>query len=71
LQNPGLDETIPQEAPPEDAPTPQQCTSPTAAYKLQKDKLQRFHLNPLNNLQYLHLSTIPQMNHLPNRNQSQ
>jgi len=46
LQNPGLEETTPQEAPPEDAPTPQQCTSPTAAYKLQKDKLQRLPPQP-------------------------
>jgi len=46
LQNPGLEETIPQEAPPEDAPTPQQCTTPTEAYKLQEDKLQRLPPQP-------------------------
>ena len=46
MQNPGLEETTPQEAPPEDAPTPQQCTSPTEAYKLQKDKLQRLPPQP-------------------------
>jgi len=46
LQKSGLEETTSQEAPPENAPTPQQCTSPTAAYKLQKDKLQRLPPQP-------------------------
>ena len=46
MQNPGLEEITPPEAPPEDAPTSQQCTSPTEAYKLQKDKLQRLPPQP-------------------------
>ena len=46
MQNPGLEEKTPQEAPPEDAPTLQQCTSPTEAYKRQKDKLQRLPPQP-------------------------
>ena len=46
MQSPGLEETTPQEAPPEDAPTPQQCTSPTEAYKRQKDKLQQLPPQP-------------------------
>ena len=46
MQKSGLEETTSQEAPPENAPTPQQCTSPTAAYKLQKDKLQRLPPQP-------------------------
>jgi len=40
LQNPGLELKTIREAPPEDAPENEQCTSPTQAYK-QKNQLQR------------------------------
>jgi len=39
LQNPGLELRTIREAPPEDAPENDQCTSPTQAYKQQKDQL--------------------------------
>jgi len=46
LQNTGLESTTLQEAPPEDAPQTNQYTSPTQAYKLQKEQLQRLPLQP-------------------------
>jgi len=46
LQNHGLEETTPQEASPEDAPTASLHTSPTAIYRKQKDNLQRLPPQP-------------------------
>jgi len=40
VQNPGLELKTIREAPPEDAPENEQCTSPTQAYKQQKNQLQ-------------------------------
>jgi len=46
LQNPGLESKTIRGAPPEDAPKNNQCTSPTQAYKQQKDQLQRLPPKP-------------------------
>jgi len=59
LQNLGLEETTPQEAPTEDALTMSPQASPTAIYNKQKDNLQRLPLQPFEQPQILTTGDSP------------